>query len=258
MNATIKKILEPLLDKINECRGYRFPDYFHFRDKLDVIVTGIEPDVSNILRTRLRKGMTVLDVGGNVGLISRICSTAVGSTGKVVAFEPDPYTRGFLEYNTRNCGNVTVSPIALSDENTKAQFHIHPGSGTSNSLVEISGAKDVFDVDCMTMDSYLEENPELKPEFIKIDVEGAELRVLKGMERTISASGGLFLIMEFCPENLANGGVSSADLYSKITDMGFAVEVIDKNGNTTRVNSLAELLREIGSKPYVNILCTKR
>jgi FkbM family methyltransferase len=255
MKQFAKTFVASVANVINAMLGYRFPDYFCERDRVHVLLFGIEPDVSKILKKKLQKGMTVLDIGGNVGLICRICAKQVGPEGHVRTFEPDPYTRGFLEHNVRKCRNVTVSPIALSDENAVAKLHIHPGSGTANSLLEFDASSHAVDVQCMTLDSYLAEHPELKPDCIKIDVEGAEPKVLAGMTETIKRFPGLFLLIEFCPRNLANGGYTASDYFSLLEKLGLASEIIHDDGNSSPVPSLDDLLKELGSQVYCNLIC---
>lgn len=251
----VRAIIASIADIINLLRGYRFPSYFNQRDRIDTLLLGIEPDVSKFLKLRLRKGMTVLDIGANVGLICRICAKQVGEAGRVWAFEPDPYTREFLEYNTRRCSNVTVSPIALSNENTTARLHIHPRSGTGNSLLPFDACSHTVDVECMTLDSFLDQHPEIQPHCIKIDVEGAELKVLGGMRETIQRFPDLFLIIEFCPANLANGGYTISDYFSALKDLGLSLKVIKKNGRTESVHNVEILMKKLGNEIYCNLLC---
>lgn len=247
-----------IADFLNALRGYRFPDYFHERDRIKVLFFGIEPDVSNLLRKRLKPGMTVLDVGGNVGLICRICAKQVGPTGHVRTFEPDPYTRSFLDHNVRKCPNVTVSPIALSDQNSTGKLHIHPGSGTANSLLAFDASSHSIDVECMTMDSFLERNPLIRPDCIKIDVEGAEPKVLGGMRRTIERFPSVFLVVEFCPQNLANGGYTPGDYYALLEDLGLSAEIIHSNGESEPVENLADLNIKLKDEIYCNLLCYRK
>lgn len=257
----IKHLARALIASIADCiyilRGYRFPSYFNQRDRIDTLLHGIEPDVSKFLKLRLRKGMTVLDVGANVGLICRICARQVGRTGRVLAFEPDPYTREFLEFNTRRCPNVSVSPIALSNENTTARLHIHPRSGTSNSLLPFDACSHMVDVECRTLDLFLEQYPEVRPHCIKIDVEGAELKVLGGMRETIRRFPNLFLIVEFCPANLANGGYTVSDYFSSLKDLGLSSEIIKRDGCTEPVENMEMLMNKLGNEIYCNLLCSR-
>ena len=202
--------------------------------------------------------MTVLDIGGNVGLICRICAKRVGPTGHVWTFEPDPYTRSFLVHNVSKCKNVTVSPFALSDENSITKLHIHPASGTANSLLSFEASSHAVDVECMTLDSFLDKHPNVLPDCIKIDVEGAEPKVLAGMRNTIERFQSMFLIVEFCPKNLANGGYSPGDYFEIIKGLGLTVEIIHDSGNSTLITDLDDLMSRLNDETYCNLLCYRK
>jgi FkbM family methyltransferase len=258
MKQVIKQFLCAVADAILSWRGFRFPDYFNSSHRLWLAFFGIERDVARLFRRRLGQGMCVLDVGANIGWISRICAHRVGKSGRVVAFEPDPYTRGFLEFNVSRFPNVTVSPIALSDGNGPARLHLHPQSGTSNSLVEFDPAAATVEVECRTVDRFLAEHPELRPDFIKIDVEGAEPKVLAGMRETVRRLPGLALVIEFCPENLANGGCTPEGFCGLLDELGLGMEWIGRDGRTEPLAGLEELRRRLGSGVYGNLLCRRK
>lgn len=258
MKKFVKLFLSKIADQVNEKQGYRLPSYFFEKDRILFLLGRNEPDLRRFFNQRLAKGMVVLDVGGNVGLVSRICARNVGSTGRVIAFEPDPYTREFLMYNVKNQANIQVSPVALSDENTMANLHIHPRSGTSNSLIAFDGAKETVQVECKKIDTYLLEHPYLKPDYVKIDVEGAELKVLGGMRDTIARLPKLKIVIEYCPENLANGGVSPEDYYTYLNNLGLSVEIIKKDGSAQPVSNLTDLSAKLGKKVYCNLLCQSK
>ena len=255
MKKILKYLVANLANFINGLLGYRFPDYFCERDRVYVLLFGIEPDISKLLKRKLKPGMTVLDVGSNVGLITRLCSRIVSATGHVWAFEPDPYTRNFLDHNVSRCNNVTVSPIGLYDKNSSENFYIHPGSGTSNSLLAFEAASHSIVVECMTLDTFLNQHPHISPNCIKIDVEGAEIKVLAGMKNTIERFSSLFLIIEFCPQNLANGGYTTHDFFDILKSLNLNIQYIQTNGETKVISTHQELMNELGSAIYCNLLC---
>jgi FkbM family methyltransferase len=257
IKSLIKKSLGMVADTVFRHRGWMFPDYVNLSHRINLLLFGNEQDVVRLMKRRLRPGMCVLDVGANVGWISRVCAEKVGTTGRVVAFEPDPYTRGFLEHNVKRHPNISISTIALSDVNEVSQLHIHPHSGTSNSLINFDPNALTVDVECKTIDTFLDENPDVIPNCIKIDVEGAEPKVMNGMTRTAARIPGLFLVIEFCPENLANGGYATADYYSLLKSLGMSVEIIGKDGRTQPVRDLDELMLKLGDSVYCNLLCCR-
>ena len=243
---------------VGYAKGYKFPRYFTGRERLHALVFGIEPDLCKFIKRNVRRGMTVLDIGGNVGLICRIFAKKVGARGKVWSFEPDPYTRGFLEYNLQGYHNVSVSPIAISDSNNVAHLYLHSGSGTGNSLLAISDTSGTVDVECLTLDKFLELENQLQPDVIKIDVEGAEPQVFAGMDVTIRQFPNVVIITEFCPANLANGLNKPNEFFTQLVNLGLTMELILNNGDTYPVHDCNELLTLMGRRIYCNLACRSK
>lgn len=262
MNQTAKSILKRLATGIaNLCflfRGLRLPAYFDPSDRIYLIFHNIEPDVINAARLYLKPGMVVIDIGANVGLMTRVFARAVGVKGRVIAFEPDPLTLEYLRFNVRSLPQVEISTSAVSNENTVSKLHLNPRSGTSNSLIVNKAAVDTVDVICETLDSYLQRRNDLVPNLIKIDVEGAECRVFSGMTETLARYPDLLILVEFCPENLSNASCSTADFYDILKECCLEAAVLQKSGFPKSVTTHDELLLAMGSEKYVNLLCKRK
>jgi FkbM family methyltransferase len=141
-----------------------------------------EPEQTALFREHLRPGATVLDVGAHVGYYTLLSSVLVGPVGRVFAFEPNPVNHGFLGRHAavNGCRNVTVVQAAVSDRDGTARFDFGSGSGTGH-LAE-GGALEVRTV---ALDGFCAEHG-ITPSAIKVDVEGAEMEVLRGAEDTVS------------------------------------------------------------------------
>jgi FkbM family methyltransferase len=140
-----------------------------------------EPEQTRHFRELLRPGMTVLDVGAHVGYYTLLSARLVGSRGKVVAFEPNPRNCAFLRQHVAANGleNVTVEQSAVADRNGRMRFDFGTGTGTGRLTPEGE-----IDVSSVRLDDYCAARG-IVPGAIKIDVEGAELDVLRGAEATI-------------------------------------------------------------------------
>lgn len=138
-----------------------------------------EPHVQDELARSLEPGMTFWDVGAHAGFFTMLASRAVGAGGAVHAFEPQPENRSRLVETVGRNGvkNVSVHGFALSDRCGEAVLHGHQAS-PAWSLVPQSGEKAGLPVRCRTLDEAA--HLARKPHAIKIDVEGAELSVLRG------------------------------------------------------------------------------
>jgi FkbM family methyltransferase len=120
------------------------------------------------------------DIGANVGFYSLLASKLVAS-GKVYAFEPAPrnlsYLRKHLAIN--RVANVEILELAVSDRNGISSFEIEE----SGFMGHLSGGGQIT-VPTATLDSLVEEGKVLPPDYVKMDIEGAELQALRGAART--------------------------------------------------------------------------
>jgi FkbM family methyltransferase len=155
-----------------------------------------EPHVQSYFRSVLRRGDVVLDIGANFGFHTMLLSRLVGSTGRVIAFEPSPENLKLLRYHCRTnlMQNVQICTNAVGDvANSSVDFVlIDGGKHSSNSFTVadespyiLEQQKTVIRVPMTTIDITCKKS-NVKPTLIKIDVEGAEFFVLKGAEQTIT------------------------------------------------------------------------
>lgn len=161
------------------------------RGKLLRVLSGrYEPEQTDLFVEHVRPGDTVFDVGAHAGYYTLLASTLVGPSGRVCAFEPDPGNVRALRGNveTNGCTNVRIEEAAVADGAGTARFGGGSGSGTGRLTEE--GEREVS---TLALDDYAERS-ELVPSVVKIDVEGAEHRVLRGASVTLRrASPVLFL-----------------------------------------------------------------
>lgn len=245
-------------------RGIKLPPYFNLRSRLFLVrdrlfspQQGTEPDVQNLCSRLLRKGMTVVDVGANVGFLVRHFCRQVGSSGKVFAFEPDPFTFQFLQFNTRSFANLQLTQCAISDNHEPAVLHINSIAGTGNSLLNKANSSVSVSVPCLSLDEFLDRAGKPAVNLIKIDVEGAELNVLRGMRQTIARLPELQIIIEYCPKNLRGSGVDPRAVYDEIRACGFNVHFIREDGTTQSIDRFESLEPILNASGYTNLFCTK-
>jgi len=184
-----------------------------------------EPDTVALFRRFLTHGMTVVDIGAHMGQYTLVSSQLVGSSGEVHSFEPDPDTFRRLVRNCRrnSLQNVRLNQVALSDSAGRKTFYFATTQDVgSNSLAEpknFSGRK--ADVQSMQLDAYLRERGVGAVRLVKMDVEGAELDVLRGGESLFSGPEAPMIIMEFEEERQRAFGASCATLGQWLTDRGY-------------------------------------
>ncbi|HET8923500.1 MAG TPA: FkbM family methyltransferase [Candidatus Acidoferrum sp.] len=138
----------------------------------------------------LRPGMTAIDIGAHHGLYTLLLSKCVGSKGRVMAFEPSPRERERLKKHLRwnRCSNVELVPCALGEERGEADLFLVEGSQDwCNSLrpPAVDQPTETVRVSVRRLDDALAEREIVKVDFVKLDVEGAELPVLHGAMRLL-------------------------------------------------------------------------
>lgn len=190
-----------------------------------IFATGTYEDaVGKVFEALLRPGEFFVDVGANIGYFSLLAAEYVGESGQIIAFEPVSSTRQRLhrnvELNSRT--NVEIRSEAASDSSGVAVIHVGPPdhSGIS-SLRELEGGASEEQIATIRLDEVLTESK--PPKLIKIDVEGAELRVLRGIQDGLREWGerAPVLVIEFAPEYLAAFGDSGLRLDEFLTQAGY-------------------------------------
>jgi len=146
-----------------------------------------EPETFKFFRENLKQGDTVLDIGGHIGLFAVVTADIVGPQGKVFTFEPTPFTHRVLQQvvDLNGCSKIVeVRGEAVSSAvGTAVFFDTGNDVSNANSLVRTDRSKTEIEVPLTSVDAFVGEH-DLYVTCIKIDVEGAELDVLKGARNT--------------------------------------------------------------------------
>ncbi len=190
----------------------------------------------------LKDGMTVVDVGANAGMYALQAGVAVGSTGTVYAFEPFPdmYRRLSEHICLNGASNVLGVPVALADRDGVATFHLGR-MGSQGSLFRVDTDRTI-QVETRTLDSFLAEKEVGRVDVVKVDVEGAEVHVLRGMHELLSGAARPALMFEICAAHLKAAGFTPAELFDAIVSYGYAGYVI-RDGRLVPVSSVVEPAR---------------
>ncbi len=220
-------------DGFRECRGcwhgYRFrldlADYF--QRWAWVLRRWHDVPLQLLIWRAVRPGDTVIDVGANIGLVSLVAAWRVGPAGRVHAFEPNPVVYEQLRWHveTNRLSQITALPLGLGDREETLELNVpgrgNLGAGTFSPIparyrgeVSQRSAARIVRADSL---------PELRVAgnlVIKLDVEGFELRALRGLEPLIERHRPL-LISEVNAEMLAMAGTSPAELFGFMAVRGY-------------------------------------
>jgi FkbM family methyltransferase len=184
-------------------------------------------DECRAFRAAVRPGAVALDVGANVGCYALALGRWVWPGGHVYAFEPAPAAFELLRRHVRlNRQTDVISPVALavSDRPGTARFCTKGAAGGNRLAGEAAGG---IAVAVTTIDAFCT-SLGLQPDFIKIDVEGAELHVLRGARQTIGRGAArLALFVEMHPALWPALGISRADVLAELDRQGLEAEGLD-------------------------------
>jgi FkbM family methyltransferase len=179
-------------------------------------------------------GDTVIDIGAHKGQYSVLMSARSGPTGEVIAFEPDPVAAVGLQ------GNFALNPAlkapilinaACSDANGTMAFYTQGGNSQSSfaeSALPSGRETERIIVETLRLDDWWEKNREGVPSFIKIDTEGAEIHVLRGMPRLLQSPA--MIICELHPFAWEEMGVNLNDLNEILSNCGRRMTWLDGSG----------------------------
>tara|TARA_R110002110_G_C13470513_1_gene720792 strand:- start:27026 stop:28342 length:1317 start_codon:yes stop_codon:yes gene_type:complete len=227
--------------------------------------TGLwEPMETALLLKLLRPGQVFLDVGANIGYFTLLASRLVGPTGQVLAFEPEALNFDLLQQNCHmnHCDNVHAFAAALGtaaatgkiylNELNKGDHSIVPGeSDRASQDIEILNGTHAISPLCQRLD------------FVKIDTQGYECEVLRGLLPLLQASADqLRMIIEFSPLHLHSAGASARDLLDLVEQTGAMNLYVmdDHSGGLLRMSrgeleSLASLsLNDPATGGYANLV----
>lgn len=188
----------------------------------------LEPGTVKVLTALLREGDQVIDVGAHIGLTVLPAARKVGPRGRVVAFEPGSRVASLLEQSLALnfvSERVIVHRCAAGDKAGKARLHLSPILGES-SLLDLPVSRDGEDVDVQTVDSLVE--PGRPVRLVKIDAEGYEPQVWRGMQRVIADNPELVVLVEFGPAHLRRAGISIDDWLAGFVAPGFKPYEVDE------------------------------
>lgn len=192
---------------------------------LALLLDRYEPETTQLFRSLIRPGMTVVDLGAHIGHYSLLAAQALGSHGTVYAFEPQPYNFMLLKKNIEANGyEDTIVPIPKAVARSSGTLELFVGKSNSRGASKYRTrhvGKSSVKVDTVSLDSFFSEIGWPAVHLIKMDVEGAEEEVLKGMKELSRRNPEQKLIMEFAPENLRAANVSPGELFGALQGLGF-------------------------------------
>lgn len=191
-----------------------------------------EPEETRVMDLLSSGARNILDVGANIGWYS-VRFAKLNSGAQVHAFEPMPVSHAYLQRNVAANGvgaQVISYNYGLSEAGGSFEFFIAPTGGTNASLMNVADAADAHKVTglTLTLDQWCA-NQQLKPDFIKCDVEGAELLVFRGGRETLKRDKPI-VFAELLRKWSKPFGYHPNDMLSFFHDLGYRCYAVSQAG----------------------------
>lgn len=186
-NAKLRRgfLMQLDMEDADQRRMYFYGDYDERREA-DLITRVLNP------------GEVFWDVGANIGYFTLLAARSLKNTGQVVAFEPGQaaFSRLLANISLNPFTNIATYQIALADREGEGVLYCQPriADGRANLFRPGSGQREGERVAVATLDGWRERHRLVCPDFIKMDVEGAELAVLQGAQKTLTCSTPMLLV----------------------------------------------------------------
>ena len=209
-----------------------------------------EPRTKAVIVRYVKPGMTVFDVGANVGAHTLTLARLVGESGKVIAFEPMPWALLKLKRNIElnDFNNIIVEKKALADVKERKSAYFESSYPLIGNLPSTSGEV----VDFITIDEYIKLNKINELDFMKIDTDGYEYKVIRGGEGSLKKFKPI-IVIEFYRNTLRKYGTSLDDLIELLAKIGYSFY---SEKDLKQYDSKYSLLHAIPNGRSINVVCS--
>ena len=231
-------------------------------DSLDLSINGVYGELdTKIIREEIHEGDIVIDVGANIGYYTLIFAQLVGSSGKVFAFEPEPKNFEILKKNIEinNYQNIVAEQKIVSDKSGIVKLFIAEHGIVGHRINQEKSSQKFIEVESIILDNYIKKlNLDNKINFIKIDVEGSEPKVLEGTKEIIQKSNQLKIFTEFNREVVKEYGIEPKEMIDLFYRNGFKIYLPNYKENKINLTNVNELLTSKETLlENINLLCKK-
>jgi len=236
-------------------------------NKKDAVVSGAlmfgvyEKFETELIRKKLGPGMTVIDIGANIGYYTAIAARAVGPTGRVIAFEPDPENFAYLEKTVtiNKLTNVMCCQLAIADSVGAGQLFLSPENNKGDQRIYASPEKrESIGIRLITLDAFIKEHTIPKVDFIKMDIQGAEGLAIAGMKKTIGDNPHLMMFTEFWPTGIERTGQSPSAFLNTLTELGMRIfNIHRRNGELIPITDTESFTHTFTGREFANLYCEK-
>lgn len=233
---------------------FLFPHlYLFLKRKIDAFET-------EVVKKEIIKGDVILDIGACVGYYTLIFARLVGEEGKVFAFEPDPENFALLRKNVEKGGyrNVILVQKAVSNKTGRIRLYLSEYHKDDQRIYDSHDGRKSIEIEAIRLDDYFK-NYNGGIDFIKMDVQGAEGKVIQGMPSLLQKAGTLKIITEFWPLGLKTCGTEPEEYPKLLQKHGFKLYHVNEGKKKIEPAHIAELLETYipEKENYTDLLCIR-
>ena len=210
-----------------------------------VIYFGLNVEERNGLYSLVKRGMVVFDIGTNIGETLLNFAAISGPAGRVFGFEPveENFSKCRFNISLNDFNNIELSRMALSDKRERLYFVPASNSNSGGIFMHKDKQDAEMSIEAVTLDEYVDEHNIRSIDFIKIDVEGFELNVLKGAAESVRKFRPV-LFVEVDADNLKRQGTTPHQLEELLTRYGYSIKVAGEKHLTAGNNLHYDLICE--------------
>ena len=207
------------------------------------------------LEATIRPGMRIADVGANIGLYTLLLARLAGPKGRIHAFEPDPLMVEFLRDNlaAASAWTVEVFPCAAGATAGEVVLQRHAINSGDNRLGMATGGAWHGESHAVRVRAPAEALGGQPLDLIKVDVQGWEAEVFRGLRGLLDANPGLRIYFEFWPDGLARAGTSVAGLATLLDEL--RLRITEPGGSEPL--DLARLAAGMRPGAYTNLMAAR-
>jgi FkbM family methyltransferase len=220
------------------------PLYFAYKQREDAFEI-------QVIRALIEPGQTVIDIGANIGFYTNIFSDIVGSNGKVHAFEPDVTNYSHIKKISGKNNNVVLRQKAVSDKTEPLKIFTSKLLNVDHRTYPVEQYESSYDIEAVSIDDYVAGS--FKVDFIKMDIQGHELKALRGMKKTLGVFQPI-LLTEFWPSGLKQAGDSADEYLSLVQSYGYSIYQLNGRAISNFRREIIPDLERNGDLGYINIL----
>ena len=204
-----------------------------------------EPNFMHLLSTEIEPGMTIFEIGGNIGYQTFRMYEGLDGKGKIIVFEPDPRNFELLNKNVIENGYenlIELYPNAVADSVGVSELHLSSATNLSSLIESRHTTQGKVKVNCVSITDFAN-SKNIVPNFIKMDIEGMEVLALKGMRELIEKDFPCKILFEVHP-NVYSQELNLEDELKYFISKGFNVKYV-----ISATNEVPEQYSERGYYP---------